>query len=83
MLNEFEPPITLAELTELQELELSARNEMRDDFTRSIRSRLEGLRAGKSSRRYIEHSPDMAMETRVAALEADVARLRALIEGRA
>ena len=81
MLNEPEPPITLAELIELQELELSARGETRDNAARSMRSRLERLRAGRGNRIPIGGSPHLAMETRIAALEAEVARLRALIEG--
>ena len=79
MLNESEPPITLAELVELQELELSARGETRDNAARNLRLRLERLRAGKGNR---VHGGDSShLETRVAALEAEVARLRALIEG--
>ena len=81
MLNESEPPITLAELNELQELELSARGETRDDITRFLRMRLDGLRAGNGKRTHIGRSPQWPMETRIAALEAEVARLRMLIEG--
>jgi hypothetical protein len=83
MLNESEPPITLAELIELEELELTARGETRDDATRFLRSRLDGLRAGKGKRTHIGRSPLWPVETRIAALESEVARLRALIEGRA
>ena len=43
MLNESEPPITLAELVELQELELSARGETRDNAARNLRLRLEKI----------------------------------------
>jgi hypothetical protein len=81
MLNESEPPITLAELIELQELELSTRGETRDNAARSLRLRLERLRAAKGSRIPTGDSPHLAMETRVAGLEAEVARLRTLIEG--
>jgi hypothetical protein len=85
MANESEPPFTLAELTELQELELSARGETRDDVIRSLRLRLGELRAGKGKGSgngiHIGRSPHLSMESRIAALEAEVARLRALIEG--
>jgi hypothetical protein len=85
MLNESEPPITLAELVELEELELSARGETRDDAARSLRLRLERLRAGKDNHIHTGGSPHLAphltMDTRIAALETEVARLRALIEG--
>jgi hypothetical protein len=81
MLNESEPPITLAELIELQELELSARGETRNDAARSLRLRLERLRGGKDNHIHTGSSPYLAMDTRIAALEAEVARLRALIEG--
>jgi hypothetical protein len=81
MLNESEPPITLAELIELDELELSARGETRDDAARSLRLRLERLRAGKSSHIPAGGSLQPGIETRIAALEAEVARLRTLIEG--
>jgi hypothetical protein len=86
MLNESEPPITLAELIEMQELELMARGETRDDASRSLRMRLERLRAGKASRTPIAGSPMLSLssssyETRIAALEAEVARLRTLLEG--
>jgi hypothetical protein len=81
MLNKSEPPITLAELIELQELELSARGETRNDATRSMRLRLERLRAGKGRRMPAGGSHHPAIETRIAALEAEVARLRMLIEG--
>jgi hypothetical protein len=81
MLNESEPPITLAELIELQELERNARGETQDDATRFVRLRLERLRAGKGSRIPTESFPHLTMETRITALETEVARLRALIEG--
>jgi hypothetical protein len=81
MLNESEPPITLAELIELDELELSARGETRDNAARSLRLRLERLRAGNDNRIHAGGSPHLPMETRIAALEAEVARLRTLIEG--
>jgi hypothetical protein len=81
MLNGSEPPITLAELVELEELELSARGETRDDAARSLRLRLERLRAGKDNHIHAGGSPYLTMESRIAALEAEVARLRALIEG--
>ena len=81
MLNGSEPAITLAELVELEELELSARGETRDDAARSLRLRLERLRAGKDNHIHAGGSPILAMETRIAALEMEVARLRTLIEG--
>jgi hypothetical protein len=83
MLNGSEPPITLAELIELQELESSARSETRDDANRFLRMRLDGLRAGKADRMHSDRSRHLATETRIAALEVEVARLRALLEGRA
>ena len=80
MPNESEPPITLAELIELEALESNARGETRDP-ARSLRMRLERLRAGQGKRIQTQGASYLTMEARIAALEAEVARLRALVEG--
>ncbi len=71
-----EPPITLAELVELNELERQARGVTADDITRSTRARLVELREGKGHAKphYVP------LETRIAVLEDEVKRLRELIE---
>jgi hypothetical protein len=71
-----EPPITLAELVELNELERQARGVTADDITRSTRARLVELREGKG-RAKPHHVP---LETRIAVLEDEVKRLREFIE---
>ncbi len=73
-------PFTLAELVELNNLERASRGETRDDVTRHLRSRLRALRAGRSSERKIATTkPPVSMESRVAALEKEVKRLRRMI----
>jgi hypothetical protein len=76
MTTESEPPITLAELVELNELEREARGVTADDITRSTRARLAQLREGKG--RAKPHQ--VPLETRIATLEDEVKRLRELIE---
>jgi hypothetical protein len=75
-----EPTITLQELLELNELEREARGESADDMTRAFRARLAALRARKADGGIHEQPRREPLETRVAALEGEVKRLRELIE---
>ena len=75
-----EPPITLAELVEINELEREARGVTADDIARLMCARLAELRAGKGGGQRRERPHHVSLETRIAALEGEVKRLRELIE---
>jgi hypothetical protein len=77
---ESEPAFTLQELVELNELELKARGETEHDIARSLRARLNNLRVGRGNAEVIERRQTGSVETRLAAVERDVKRLRELME---
>jgi hypothetical protein len=76
-----EPPLTTGELLELAELQMKGRGQTWDDLTRSTRARLEALRLGQAAVSPRESGTSQSVESRLSELEAEVKRLRELLEG--
>jgi len=75
-----EGPLTAHELAELTTLQLARTGQTFDDVSRKLRAQLEALREGRDEP-VTEGAPaGPSIEARVAALEAEVKRLRVLAE---
>jgi hypothetical protein len=81
MAAEPEPPFTLQELVELNELELNDRGKTEHDIARSLRARLNGLRARQGTSEGLDRRETASLQTRLTAVENEVRQLRELIKG--